>query len=107
MKDRKRAWNGSSGFATTTLLALCCVLLLSPTLGAQSSQWQIADPGAGGAFITTKVGPTGFVFVGSDLAGIYHSSNSGGFWINAGSFQGLNEPDVSALGTDPTLLQVL
>lgn len=101
-KDRKRAWNETINFATTTLLALCCVLLLSPMLGAQSSQWQIADPGAGGAFITTKVGPTGFVFVGSDLAGIYHSSNSGGFWINAGSFQGLNEPDVSALGTDPT-----
>src|SRR6266700_5820895 len=99
-KSRKGAHARSLGFATTALLAFGCAVLLSPNLNAQ--QWQIADPGAGGAFITTAVGPTGFVFAGSDLAGIYHSSNSGGFWINAGSFQGLNELDVSALGADPT-----
>src|SRR3981081_2345930 len=94
-KGRKRAWNERVVFATTALLTLSCVLLFSPLVGAQS--WQIADPGAGGAFITTQVGPTGFVFVGSDLAGIYHSSNSGGFLIDAGSFNGLNEPDRSRM----------
>lgn len=99
-RSRKEIWTGAARFSAAALVAFACALLLSPNLSAQ--QWQIADPGAGGAFITTSVGPTGFVFVGSDLAGIYHSSNSGGYWINAGSFNGLNEPDVSALGADPT-----
>lgn len=84
------------------LLALGAALILTFSLQAQTSQWEITDPGAGGAFITIKVGATGYVYAGSDLSGLYHSTDQGTYWEDSGFFQGLNPPDVSAVGPDPT-----
>jgi photosystem II stability/assembly factor-like uncharacterized protein len=98
----KRPWNIGGCISLVSAIVTILALSFPSLLHAQTSQWTITDPGAGGAFITTQVGPTGVVYEGSDLAGIYLSQNAGGYWENKGSYDGLNEPDPSAIGIDPT-----
>lgn len=59
-RGRKRSRISTSG-SIGIVAALAMLISSSLDVHAQTSQWTIADPGAGGAFITTQVGPTGVV----------------------------------------------
>ncbi len=98
----KRSWISLGGTLVEAALVLALAMIASPGLHAQTPQWAITDPGAGGAFITINVGATGYVYAGSDLSGLYHSTDQGTYWEDSGYFQGINPPDVSAVGPDPT-----
>src|ERR1700730_9245999 len=100
IKGKRTFFRKSSFPLAMFVAAICCIFL--PGKSRAQSQWTITDPGAGGAFVTVQVGPTGFVFVGSDLAGVYRSDSSGTSWTNRGGVQGINTPHVSAIGVDPT-----
>lgn len=66
------------------------------------SEWEMIEPGGGGAFIDIGAGPTGTVVAASDLSGVYVSYNDGSTWENRGSEEGLiYHTHASAVGFDP------
>lgn len=77
------------------------ILFLSSILIRAQHNWQRTNPGGGGAFNTVKVGPTGIVFVGSDLSGVYMSHDDGSTWEVIGSSRGMDVTHISGLGFDP------
>ena len=70
-------------------------------LNAQNHNWVKTNPGGGGAFNVVKAGPTGTIYVGSDLSGLYISQDSGLTFNSIGAKQGLTNPHIGGLGLDP------
>jgi len=79
-------------------LILGNLLVLTLTINAQSDQWMHTNPGAGGAFNTVKVGPTGIVVACSDLSGAYISLNDGQDWTAIGASQDMDQTHASSVG---------
>lgn len=62
-----------------------------------SKTWRSTNPGGGGAFNSPITLSSGVWVVGSDLGGVYISSNDGKSWSAIGAMQGLTETHVSSL----------
>ncbi len=88
----------------TTQLALTALLFLfGQAARAQSSfphHWIRTNPGGGGAFSAAGATPGGILFVGSDLSGLYRSTDRGRSWQPLGARQGLLATHISGLGFD-------
>jgi hypothetical protein len=72
------------------LLAAACAaaMLIAPPSGARAAAWSNVNPGGGGAFTCAAASPTGIILVGSDIGGVYRSSDHGGTWENIGYLNG-------------------
>ncbi len=62
--------------------------------------WTRTNPGGGGAFGTAGASLDGVIFVGSDLSGVYRSTDRGRSWQPLGARQGLFATHISGLGFD-------
>ena len=63
-------------------------------------QWVRTNPGGGGAFGTAGASVDGVIYVGSDLSGVYRSTDRGQSWQPLGARQGLFATHISGLGFD-------
>lgn len=72
------------------------------TLEAQGPRWVSTNPGGGGAFNSPVITTSGFWAVGSDLSGVYLSTNNGASWRILGSARGLTETHVASLLAHPS-----
>jgi|GEM_PF-6530113 len=84
-------------FVSAGILAM--LIMVQPAFAELN--WQPAGPGGGGAFESAAVSPDGVVFVGSDLSGVYRSSDGGANWRGLGSAQGLLSTHVDGVAVDP------
>jgi hypothetical protein len=66
-----------------------------------TKSWQPSNPGGGGAFNSPVIGPTGIWAIGSDLGGLYVSSNQGQSWRAVGASSGLTATHIAALAANP------
>ena len=73
------------------------VLFLAPiTIDAQSN-WIRTNPGGGGAVSMLTGTANGTILAGSDLSGVYKSTDNGQSWTPIGSAQGLTATDIISL----------
>ncbi|MDR6290789.1 MULTISPECIES: WD40/YVTN/BNR-like repeat-containing protein [Inquilinus] len=86
------------------MIALMAVLFLfAPSLGhAQTLTWKPGNPGGGGAFNSPVVTAEGYWATGSDLGGLYLSTNAGASWTAVGSAQGLTVTHIASLAAHPS-----
>ncbi|MBS4205460.1 WD40/YVTN/BNR-like repeat-containing protein [Lederbergia citrea] len=64
-------------------------------------QWEMIEPGAGGAFMTVGAGPTGIAIAAGDLSGVYISYDDGKSWENRGQAEGItHNAHLSMVGFD-------
>jgi hypothetical protein len=66
-----------------------------------TGRWQPTNPGGGGAFNSPVIGPTGVWAVGSDLGGLWLSSDQGQSWRALGAAAGLTNTHVASLAFHP------
>lgn len=85
------------------LLGLLTLLFLATPWSGQAQQpsWRPANPGGGGAFNSPVVTSEGYWAVGSDLGGVYLSTNGGGSWSAIGAAQGLAVTHIASLAAHP------
>ncbi|HHL72705.1 MAG TPA: hypothetical protein ENJ29_09355, partial [Bacteroidetes bacterium] len=69
-------------------------------LSTSPHHWIRTNPGGGGAFGTAGASLDGAIFVGSDLSGVYRSTDRGRSWQPLGARQGLFATHISGLGFD-------
>lgn len=69
---------------------------------AQNYNWTRTNPGAGGAYNTVKVGPTGFVAACSDLGNVYFSTDDGNNWTVLAENVGIDQTHASSVGFHTT-----
>jgi photosystem II stability/assembly factor-like uncharacterized protein len=75
---------------------------LAASVQAQSdARWVSTNPGGGGALNSPVVTTRGTWVVGSDLGGVYLSSDSGNTWRAIGAADGLNATHVASLAAHP------
>ncbi len=83
--------------------ALSIVLLtITPTsIGAQTTHWEHAGYGGSGLFLTVVVDPSNSntVYVGSDVAGVYKSTDGGDHWRSASN--GITSLQIASFAIDP------
>src|SRR5207249_8443864 len=58
-------------------------------------------PGGGGSFTSGERGPSGTLLVGSDLCGVFRSTNEGESWQCPGDRAGILQTHIQAVGWDP------
>jgi hypothetical protein len=82
-------------------LTACSQTSTQETLEAQAPKWVATNPGGGGAFNSPVITKSGYWAVGSDLSGVYLSTNKGASWRVLGSYRGLTETHVASLLAHP------
>src|SRR5205814_5351892 len=76
--------------------------LLAPRAPAHAAAWSNVNPGGGGAFTCVAASPNGTILVGSDIGGVYRSSDHGASWENIGYLNGgLEKCYVASAAFDP------
>ena len=96
--------HGGPRRAQSSRLAAACVVagLLAPLARAHGAAWSNVNPGGGGAFTCVAAGPNGTILVGSDIGGVYRSSDHGASWENIGYLNGgLEKCYVASAAFDP------
>jgi hypothetical protein len=83
-------------------LTACSQTSTQETLEAQAPSWVATNPGGGGAFNSPVVTKSGYWAVGSDLSGVYLSTNKGASWRVLGSYRGVTETHVASLLAHPS-----
>lgn len=77
------------------------VFTLSVNAIAQTHNWMRTNPGGGGAFNVIEAGPSGTILAGSDLSGVYKSTDNGISFSPIGSKNGLDVAHIGSIGFDP------
>ncbi|MBK8443527.1 MAG: hypothetical protein IPL35_08985 [Sphingobacteriales bacterium] len=67
----------------------------------QTFNWVRTNPGGGGAFNVIEAGSGGTILVGSDLSGVYKSTDNGNSFIPLGEQHGLTMAHIGGIGFDP------
>lgn len=62
------------------VLILCFVFYVSTVNASGDIKWELIGPGDADQVTSLSISDTGDVFMGTDIGGIYHSSNSGASW---------------------------
>ncbi|MEH6416070.1 WD40/YVTN/BNR-like repeat-containing protein [Pseudomonas sp. CGJS7] len=89
------------------LISFGLMLAAVSMLPAQAqSSWKSSNPGGGGAFNSPVVTSEGYWAVGSDLGGLYVSTDSGASWSVVGATEGLAVTHVSAIASRPGKLLI-
>lgn len=68
---------------------------------AQTLSWKPGNPGGGGAFNSPVVTSEGYWAVGSDLGGLYLSTDAGANWSAVGSSSGLTVTHIASIAAHP------
>jgi len=74
------------------------LILVTISVFSQDHNWERTNPGGGGSFSTIGASISGIIIAGSDLSGAYRSTDNGLSWDVIGSYKGLTETHVSAVG---------
>lgn len=87
-------------FLRSLLAALSLFFFASLCSHAQQS-WKPANPGGGGAFNSPVITSEGYWAVGSDLGGLYLSTDTGASWKAVGSSSGLTVTHIASIAAHP------
>lgn len=83
-------------------IAIFFLAFTAQNVTAQNYNWTRTNPGAGGAYNTVKVGPTGHVAACSDLGNVYFSTDQGNVWNVLGENVGIDQTHASSVGFHTT-----